>query len=216
MKSERTYIPAAGRDLFLPLYDIITKFLGMAEAREPLLNQAGLSAGQRVLDIGCGTGRLVVDLKRKYPDIEVVGLDPDLKALSRARRHAERAAVSVDFEQGFSDALAYASDSFDGVFSSFMFHHLPSDEKEKTVREIRRVLKGGGWFSLLDFEAAEDGKHRALSHLLQSHAHLKDNSEGRIVEMLTQAGFADVHKSGERPVFFGLARVGYYQSSLPN
>lgn len=215
MKAERTYIPAAGRDLFLPLYDFITKLLGLDEARKTLLNQAGLSAAQRVLDIGCGTGRLAVDLKRRYPDMEVVGLDPDLKALARARRHAQRAAVSVDFNQGFSDAMAYASASFDRVFSSFMFHHLPTDEKEKTVREVRRVLKSGGRFALLDFEASEGSKHR-FSHLLHSHAHLKDNSESRILSLLTRAGFADVHKIGERAVLFGLGRVGYYQGSVPS
>ena len=97
-----------------------------------------------------------------------------------------------------------------------MFHHLRGDEKQKTVREVRRVLKCGGRFSLLDFEASEDGNNRRFSHLLHSHAHLKDNSESRILDMLTQSGFADVHKSGERPVLFGLAQIGYYQSSVPS
>jgi ubiquinone/menaquinone biosynthesis C-methylase UbiE len=63
-------------------------------------------------------------LKRHYPAMQVIGLDPDPKALARARRKAERAAVSLRFDQGFAGALAYSAGSFDHVFSSYMFHHL--------------------------------------------------------------------------------------------
>jgi ubiquinone/menaquinone biosynthesis C-methylase UbiE len=215
MKSEREYIPAAGHDFFLPFYDVITKISGLEKARKVLLNQADLSAGLRVLDIGCGTGRLLVELKQKYPDVEALGLDPDPKALAHARRHAERAAVSVHFDQGFSDAIGYPAAFFDRVFSSFMFHHLPTHEKQKTLQEVWRVLKSGGRFFLLDFEASEAGENRAVGRLLHAHAHLKENSESALLDMLNQAGFADVHKSGEQPVLFGLARLGYYQSSAP-
>jgi ubiquinone/menaquinone biosynthesis C-methylase UbiE len=103
-KSRRTYIPAAGHDWFLPLYDLMTKLMGADQARRALLDQAELWPVHRVLDIGCGTGSLAVLLKRLYPEVDVVGIDPDPKALARARQKAERAAVSLRFDQGFSDA----------------------------------------------------------------------------------------------------------------
>jgi ubiquinone/menaquinone biosynthesis C-methylase UbiE len=112
-QSQRTYLPAAGRDSFLPLYDLLTKLTGADQARKVLLGQAHLRAGQRVLDVGCGTGTLAVLIKRLYPRVTVVGLDPDPRALARARRKAKRAALSVRFDQGFSDELPYAEASFD-------------------------------------------------------------------------------------------------------
>ena len=148
---KRTFLPAAGRDFFLPLYDPLTSLLGGDRARRHLIEQANISSGQRILDIGCGTGTLAVQLKKERADVEVVGLDPDPKALRRARAKTTRAGVSVQFDQGFADALPYESSSFHRVLSSLMFHHLEDETREKTLREVLRVLKPGGSFHLFDF-----------------------------------------------------------------
>src|ERR1041384_7881852 len=93
-----------------------------------------------VLGVCCGTGTLVVMLKRQYSAVQVVGLDPDLKALQRAENKTRRAVVSVQLDHGFADELPYPERSFDRVFSSFMFHHLDEPERERTSREVLRVL----------------------------------------------------------------------------
>lgn len=54
--TERTFLPAAGHDLFLPLYDSLAAGLGVDRVRRMLLDQAALQPGHRVLDVGCGTG----------------------------------------------------------------------------------------------------------------------------------------------------------------
>src|SRR5262245_50743482 len=123
-ETRKTYLPAAGRDWMLPLYDPLVKLLGGDAARRALLDQALIQPGHSGLDVGCGTGTLVVLIKRLHPDVNVIGLDPDPRALARARRMAAPAAVSAQFDQGFSDALPYTNASIDRVYSSFMFHHL--------------------------------------------------------------------------------------------
>src|SRR5262245_18155400 len=143
-QSGRSYLPAAGHDWFLPLYDPFVRLLGGDAARERLIDQGAIEPGHRVLEIGCGTGGLVLAIKRRYPDATVVGLDPDPKALARADRKAARAGVAIDLDQGFADALPYPESSFERVFSSFMFHHLQGDEKPNTLREVRRVLAPHG------------------------------------------------------------------------
>lgn len=211
MESSRTYLPAAGHDWLLPLYDPFVRLLGGDAVRRALLNQVALRPGHRVLDVGCGTGTLATMIKRLHPDVEVVGLDPDPKALAHARRKAARAALSIRFDQGFADELSYPEASFDRVLSSFMFHHLPPDEKGRMLRAARRVLKPGGEFHMLDFEGPEDGAQGFLAHILHSSDRLEDNSESRVLSLMTQAGLADPKKVGHRAMLFG--HIAYYRTT---
>ncbi len=208
--SNRTYLPAAGSEWALPLYGPMVQLLGREKTRLAMLDAAGVRPSERVLDIGCGTGTLVVAIKRRYPDVEVVGLDPDPKALERAKAKARRACVPVRFDRGFADELPYPDESFDRVFSSFMFHHLEAENREKTLREVRRVLAPGGSFHLLDYERPEKPGGLISRHLNE---HFKDNTEQRIVAFLRQAGFASVRKATSGRAFFGLIRTGYYQAA---
>jgi ubiquinone/menaquinone biosynthesis C-methylase UbiE len=210
----RKFMPAAGRDVFLPFYDLITKVLGADQARQMLLDQAPLGPGVRALDIGCGTGTFAVALKLRYPSVEIVGIDPDERALARAKQKVMRAGVEVQFQCGFADSLQYPAATFDVVFSSFMFHHLEGDNREKTLREVRRVLKPGGTFYLLDFEVAHSDSHHGFFSLFHSSERLRDNSESRILELMSTAGFSDVKKTGTRPLLLGLGRAGYYRASV--
>lgn len=206
----RTYLPAAGRDLFLPLYDPIVKLLGGGAAREKLLEQARIRPTDRIFDLGCGTGTLAVLIKKRFSSIELVGLDPDPRALARARKKATRAALTIQFDQGFGDQLPYPAASFDRALSSFMFHHLPSEEKLKTLREVHRVLKPGGEFHMADLEGPENHKQGFFRRLLLSHAHLKENSAANIIALMRQAGFADAAKVGRLGKLFG--GVAYYRA----
>ena len=210
-RSERTYLPAAGHDWFLPLYDPLTRLLGVQKARRMLLAQAQLLPYQRVLDVGCGTGTLAVLVKEEHPSVDVVGVDPDPRALARAQLKADRVGLSIRFDHGFADALGYRDATFDRAFSSMMFHHLEPDARERSLGEMHRVLKPGGRLELLDFEGPEAEGHWALSRLFHSHHRLQDNSTRRVLDLLRRAGFRDVEKMASRMMLFG--RVAFYQAS---
>ena len=212
-ESHRTFLPAAGHDWALPLYDPFVKLFGGDKTRKMLIDEARLQSGQRVLEIGCGTGSLVVPIKQRYPGVDVVALDPDPKALARANQKALRANVAIQFDEGFSDSLPYSAASFDRVFSSLMFHHLPLKERASTLAEVRRVLKPGGMLVLLDFAGPQ--KHGFLARFIHASRHLQDNDEDKVLSMLRDAGFADVKKTSEGSMFFGQMRVNYYQATAP-
>ena len=144
------YLPAAGRDWALPLYDPVVHVMGIRRVWDTLIEQADIQPTDRVLDIGCGTGGLTVRLKRRHPAVSVIGLDPDPHALARARRKGDRDRLAIQFDRGFSDSMDYPDASFDRVLSSFMFHHLSTEAKIKTLSEVRRVLRPGGSLHLRD------------------------------------------------------------------
>jgi ubiquinone/menaquinone biosynthesis C-methylase UbiE len=186
MSADRRYLPAASLHFLLPAYDPIMRLLGFRRALGPLLTQAELRPGDRVLDVGCGTGTLAVMIKTAHPDVDVTGVDPDPRALERAVRKAARAGVSIRFDRGFGDALACPDAAFDRVFSSMMFHHVPREEKPSVLREARRVLKPAGRLEFLDF----------------------DNE--RLLRLMQDAGFADGRRLAARATIAGT--IAYYQA----
>jgi ubiquinone/menaquinone biosynthesis C-methylase UbiE len=209
--SGRPFVPGMGVEWLLPLYDPFTWLLGLDGTRRDLLQQADLQPGHRVLDIGCGTGTLAVLLKTSFPGVDVVGVDPDDKALARAAHKARRAGVSLQLERGFADALGHPDASFDRVFSSFMFHHLERDEKARTLRAIRRVLKADGSLHLLDFGGPDPEGHGSRGRGLQAHHRLIDNDDRTILGLLSDAGFTNVTRT-EKRVLLGFVRIVYYRA----
>ena len=209
-KSHRAFLPAAGWDWLLPIYDPFVKLLGGEAVRKQLLEQAQLQPGHSVLDIGCGTGTLAILAKRFHPEVSVTGLDPDPKALTRAGSKAARARVTVCFDQGFGDHLPYAAATFDRAFSSLMYHHIPPEQKATVLREVHRVLKPGSEFHLCDFEVQDSGPHGFLLRLSHPKELLQDNTEARVLSLMQQAGFADCSKTGRRSMLVG--RVAYYRA----
>ena len=187
--------------------------LGFDRARQELIDQAKIEPDHRVLDVGCGTGTLIIMLKRRCAAAEIVGLDPDPKALRRAENKLRRAEVSAQLNQGFADELPYEAGSFDRVFSSFMFHHLEEQDREKALQEVRRVLKPGGSFHLLDFAVAGEIIHGHLSCLIHSSEKLKDNAPTRIIQLMRNVGFKDAVKVKDGKMLLGLLQTAYYRAS---
>jgi ubiquinone/menaquinone biosynthesis C-methylase UbiE len=208
--AHRHFVPAAGADWLLPLYDPFTRLMGTGSALRALVAQAALAPGQRVLDLGCGTGALSLCAKQAQAGIDLVGLDPDPKALARARRKATRAGVAIAFEQGFGDALPFPDASFDRALSSFMFHHLESAEKPAVLRELRRVLRPGGSLHIVDFGGAGHGLGALLARLVHREESLRANTDEALAVLMRAAGFAEAAQVGQRGSLLGA--LSYYRA----
>lgn len=197
IEAPRPFVPAAGRDWLLPLYDPLARLMGADRIRVALVGEADPQPGDRVLDLGCGTGSLAIRLRQLRPETLVVGLDPDPKALARARRKAERAGLEVDWQQGFADALPFPDCSFDGVVSSLVFHHLPPEGVRGAVTEIHRILRPGGSVHVLDFGTASNGVHGLLAHLIP-HQRGDDEVASELPALMEEAGLVEVgvHTAG--------------------
>jgi ubiquinone/menaquinone biosynthesis C-methylase UbiE len=202
-----------GHDRLLPLYDPLQRLLGMESVHRQLVDQARIQPDQRILEIGCGTGNLAILIKRLHPGAEVVGIDPDPKALARAQRKAGRETLSVHLDRGFAEELPYSDASFDRVVSALMFHHLEPKEKEKTLEEARRVLKPGGSLHLVDFGGAKVRSDGFMARLHNRSERLRNNFGHRIPMLMREAGFADPTEVAHRITIVG--RLTYYRASTP-
>ena len=185
--SHRHFVPCMGGSALTPFYDLLHRLSGLGHVHAEMIRMADLRPGQQVLDIGCGTGNLLLALGRERSDVELVGLDPDTRPLARAARKAHGAGVAVSWRPGYAQELPYLDGSVDRVFSSLMLHHL-QDDKDALLAEVRRVLRPDGVFVLADIDGhgALDG--HGFMHRRMAHNPLIHDNAG-MVERITAAGF---------------------------
>jgi ubiquinone/menaquinone biosynthesis C-methylase UbiE len=132
----RTYERSIGQFFF---FDLVHKaVLGLATG------DGAPGAPKRILDVGCGTGRLLRKAALQWPSAELVGVDPAEGMIENARRLTS----SATFHVGKGEALPVPDASVDLAFSTVSFHHW--EDQAKGVREIARVLRPGGRFCLAD------------------------------------------------------------------
>ncbi len=199
--NEKPFIPAAGNDWLLPFYDLFTKLLGVEASHRRLLEQAAIQPGYRLLEIGCGTGNLAILAKRLNPSADVLGIDPDRKALSRARKKVHQAGVQLEFCEAFTEELPFADGSIDKVLSAFMLHHIQPDSRVAALSEVCRVLKPGGTLHLADFEHRENPRSHHSPHT--SHQASAPRVQSGIAQLMLDAGFREIKRVGQQASLFG-------------
>jgi ubiquinone/menaquinone biosynthesis C-methylase UbiE len=103
-----------------------------------------------ILDVGCGTGRLLRLAEGRFPSAELVGVDAAMEMVKQAVA-ARPAGSAVRFEQATAEELPFPASKFDLVFSTLTLHHW--HDQDKGMAEVARVLAPGGRWLLADFMA---------------------------------------------------------------
>jgi ubiquinone/menaquinone biosynthesis C-methylase UbiE len=202
--ARQDYLPALRFRSLTGIYDpLISATTRERATKGRLVELAGLADGQRVLDVGCGTGTLALMAKAVAPGAELVGIDADEEMLARAR--TKPGAGAIRFDQGMADELPYEDASFDRVLSSLVFHHLRRPVKERAAREIARVLKPGGRFHLGDFGPPRDPLMWLASRSVRygDGSSTIDNFAGELPAILREAGLSCDGESERMRTGFG-------------
>jgi len=202
-ENQQDYIPALSYRFLTPFYDFIQKYIVRdVRYKTLLIEQANIQPGHKVLDLGCGTGTLAIMSKQAQPGADVSGLDADPDMLKVAKYKSNNLHLDVTFDVGFTNDLPYPDASFDRVLSSIMIHHLKTPDKEKTAREVYRVLKPNGELHILDFGKPITLYGKMLGPFLHEFEEANDNIEGKLPDIFGMPGLKTEIK-GHFWTFFG-------------
>jgi len=111
-----------------------------------LQNLSTLAKGKRVLDIGCGSGWLSLEARRK--GFDVVGTDPSIEALTLAKEYSMQKRCRIEYVQADFDNIPFVDTVFDALIAFHSLHHAPN--LEKAVQECLRVLKPEGLMQIYE------------------------------------------------------------------
>jgi ubiquinone/menaquinone biosynthesis C-methylase UbiE len=139
-------------------------FLGREHRfRERTVDLAAIKRGDTILDVGCGTGNLTMEVKMcGGTDSEVYGIDAAPEMILKAVQKATDKQLNIRYQVGLVEDIPFPDNKFDIVLSSLMLHHLPNDLKYQGISEISRVLKPGGRFVAVDLDPPLIGNLRTI------------------------------------------------------
>ena len=112
---------------------------------------AAIHAGERVLDIGCGTGALALRAARRGARVKAIDINAEMLALAAGRARAARLADAITFaEMGIAELGREPDATYDVVTAGLVFSELSPDERRFALREVRRLLRPGGRLLVAD------------------------------------------------------------------
>jgi len=192
---------------------------GYRAATDPVLLAAAVAVrpGERVLDLGCGTGTLAVLLKKSVPEAHVVGLDADREALEIARKKATEAQVEIELHEVLAWDAPFEPESFDRVVSSLVLHHLRDRDKLRTLQLVQEWLRPNGELHIADWGKAQNALMRVAFigvQLLDGFQTTTENVRRGLVPVLRDAGFCSVRETHREMTLFGT--LSLYGARLTN
>jgi ubiquinone/menaquinone biosynthesis C-methylase UbiE len=214
-------VPADAYDRFMGRYSVLLS--------PQLADLAGVQAGQRVLDVGCGPGALTAELVARVEPHSVSAVDPSEPFVAAAReRYPE-----VTVRQSSAEQLPFPDGEFDAALAQLVVHFM--SDPVAGVTEMRRVTREDGVVAACVWD--HDGGQGPLSPVwaaaheldpeVQDEARLTGSRQGDLTQVFASAGLREIEETAlsvsvEHPTFeewwepftFGIGPVGVYIAGL--
>lgn len=204
-----SFTPALGHRALTPLYDAAIALLTRETVwRSALVEAIALKDGERLLDVGCGTGSLIVRLAAGAPGADVHGVDPDADVLRRAHGKALSAGAKVALHEGFlTEAFVNRHGAFDVIVSSLVFHQVPPEGKRDILSMMHRALNPAGRLVIADYGLQRTplmrAFFRATVQALDGVADTQPNADGVLPALISSIGYSDVRETRVIPTATG-------------
>lgn len=131
-------------------FEKITNFLPFKILRKKVIARINkLNPSGKLLDLGCGSGNLIVQIAEKFPNLELIGVDISAEILDRAMMRADEKQKEIEFKEGSVENLPFSDEYADFIVSTLSLHHWINPQK--AFQEIYRVLKKEGIALIFDF-----------------------------------------------------------------
>lgn len=195
---QQDFTPALGFAVLTPAYDAAIGLLTRERLwRTRLVELVDPQPGDRILDVGCGTGSLAIALSLREPGCSVIGLDPDPRVLQIAERKASRRKVVVDWKCGFLRREAVAEIAgVTKIVCSLVFHQTPMIEKCRILAAMHALLQSGGLLAVADYGLQGTRLmrffFRATVQTIDGVSDTQPNADGCLHRLIKEAGFTGV------------------------
>ena len=165
-----------------------------------------LKPGQRLLDVGCGTGTDLENLFARYgKNVELYGAEPSEDMLKQMRREVVES-PNVHLTNATATKLPYADNFFDYVTCSLVLHHVPDGDRQTALKEMHRALKPGGTVLIKEWGQPRSTLGRFIARFWRNHAYVGKSIAHDLQSSLRQAGFKRVEVlSVKRGIMYQLA-----------
>ncbi len=173
------------------VYDLGYGLLGRRRnsLRAMLADDLKLRPGDRVLDVGCGPGRLaLVFAERVGSSGSVDGIDAAVEMINRASSQARKRGVAASFQVAFAQDLPFPDASFDAVACTLALHHVAEDDQRTAVEEMYRVLRPTGRLLIAEFHKGQGRRHAGPRWL----RHSGEDMLAKALGLVQASGFTDV------------------------
>ncbi|HYC57413.1 MAG TPA: class I SAM-dependent methyltransferase [Candidatus Binatia bacterium] len=163
--TDPTHLALSGLDRLTDLKDRLLSWASPERSYlADTLRVAALKSGDRLLDVGCGSGELLAAAATREPGAVLFGVDPDEDALELASRKIFGTLRPVELHQAVAEALPFDSDVFDIVTATLLLQAMPVSLRHEVLTECRRVLRPGGRLLVADWIGEPEGLHALIAY----------------------------------------------------
>ncbi len=205
----RRFVPATGINCLLPWYDPAVHFLTRQSALHAAIVKRVSELGpSSLLDVGCGSGTLAIQLKRSLPKTQITGCDVDPRILDQAKR--KPGSEGIHWFAASADQLAQPPGSVQVIVSSLLMHHLVLHEKSAALLAMRKSLDPGGTLLLGDYGKSATWLSRVQFlpvQLVDGWSQTRDNVAGKLPSLMRAAGFGEPKQLASFETFLGTVRL---------
>jgi ubiquinone/menaquinone biosynthesis C-methylase UbiE len=208
--AKNSIIQPLGPSWFTGAYDPLTaRWPAGNKMRDVVIDAMQPASGQRLLELGCGSGRLAIQIKRRWPDIAITAVDGNSDIMKVAQQKAEQAGAEIDFVLGDFTTCPLEG-TYDRVYSTLVLHHLNLEAKQEVFARIRGLLAEDGKFVIADFTGHHHGPGQSILSKLST---LSDPLGGKqthrdgTFEAAMRDTFPSVRSVARVPSVFGTIEV---------